>query len=246
MHRSLCVRQAEAPAVTAYVSRATGSCESWGLYRKLSAPSIRHPSFFVGLILRGCSLPWPNYGHVVLARPSPILFYPISSTEVRGQLSTVPQALLVQPRPSMVRSLLWLPLCQQASGSVSSATLCARRLTKTPVSAQRLPAQHPLASPPASPRRAECAAQVRCLVDVQGDRLPSASSGALQAHLEGVVAPQVPEQLRRSFLEAAASGSARSMQNKCMPAAPLHCPGALLLGDSFNMRHPLTGAPSAC
>ena len=31
------------------------------------------------------------------------------------------------------------------------------------------------------------------------------------------------------------------MQNKLMPAAPLHCPGALLLGDSFNMRHPLTG-----
>ena len=33
--------------------------------------------------------------------------------------------------------------------------------------------------------------QVRCLVDVQGDKLPSASSGALQAHLETVVAPQV-------------------------------------------------------
>ena len=36
----------------------------------------------MGLILRGSSLPWPNFGHVVLARPSPILFYPISSTEV--------------------------------------------------------------------------------------------------------------------------------------------------------------------
>ena len=52
------------------------------LRRKLSTPIIRHPSYFVGLILRGCSLPWPNFGHVVLARPSPILFYPISSTEV--------------------------------------------------------------------------------------------------------------------------------------------------------------------
>ncbi len=30
-------------------------------------------------------------------------------------------------------------------------------------------------------------------------------------------------------------------QNKLMPAAPLHQPGALLLGDAFNMRHPLTG-----
>ena len=33
--------------------------------------------------------------------------------------------------------------------------------------------------------------QVRCLVDVPGDKLPSASTGALQAHLENVVAPQV-------------------------------------------------------
>ena len=44
---------------------------------------VAHPSFFVGLLLRGAALPYSNYGHVVLAQPSPILFYPISSTEVR-------------------------------------------------------------------------------------------------------------------------------------------------------------------
>ncbi len=44
---------------------------------------MHYPSFFVGLILRNCKLPFPNHGHVVLAKPSPILFYPISSTEVR-------------------------------------------------------------------------------------------------------------------------------------------------------------------
>ena len=31
------------------------------------------------------------------------------------------------------------------------------------------------------------------------------------------------------------------MANRSMPAAPLPTPGALLLGDAFNMRHPLTG-----
>ena len=31
------------------------------------------------------------------------------------------------------------------------------------------------------------------------------------------------------------------MPNRSMPAAPLPTPGALLLGDAFNMRHPLTG-----
>ena len=49
---------------------------------KLSTPEIQLPSYFVGMLLQDCSLPWSNYGHVVLAKPSPILFYPISSTEV--------------------------------------------------------------------------------------------------------------------------------------------------------------------
>ena len=52
---------------------------------------------------------------------------------------------------------------------------------------------------------------------------------------------QVPKQLREPFLEAVRAGRIRSMQNKLMPAAPIHTPGALLLGDAFNMRHPLTG-----
>ena len=30
-----------------------------------------------------CQLPYPNYGHIILVSPSPILFYPISSTETR-------------------------------------------------------------------------------------------------------------------------------------------------------------------
>ncbi len=51
----------------------------------------------------------------------------------------------------------------------------------------------------------------------------------------------MPAALRGPFLEAVEGGRIRSMQNKLMPAAPLHRPGALLLGDAFNMRHPLTG-----
>lgn len=33
--------------------------------------------------MENCELPYANHGHVILADPSPILFYPISSTEVR-------------------------------------------------------------------------------------------------------------------------------------------------------------------
>ena len=128
----------------------------------LSTPDIKLPSYFVGLLLTGCRLPSPDKAVVVLANPSPILFYPVSSTEVR------------------------------------------------------------------------------CLVDVPGLKLPSVASGAMAEHLRSL-AEQVPATLRDAYLEAVEQGNFRSMQNKLMAAQPLHQAGALLLGDSFNMRHPLTG-----
>lgn len=152
-------------ADTAALAHLTIVCD--GMYsifrKKLSVPDIKHPSFFVALLLKDVALPHPNYGHVVLAKPSPVLFYPISSTEVR------------------------------------------------------------------------------CLVDYPGPSLPSASSGELQRYLLDRIAPQVPPSLRGAFETAARSGRIRSLQNSSVTGAPLHQPGALLLGDAFNMRHPLTG-----
>lgn len=72
------------------------------------------PSCFVGLILENCELPFAYHGHVILADPSPILFYQISSTEVR------------------------------------------------------------------------------CLVDVPGQKVPPIANGAMANYLKNVVAPQVP------------------------------------------------------
>lgn len=40
-------------------------------------------SCFVDLVLENCELPFANHGHVILADPSPILFYPISSRKIR-------------------------------------------------------------------------------------------------------------------------------------------------------------------
>mmetsp|Transcript_7053 Transcript_7053/g.18003 ORF Transcript_7053/g.18003 Transcript_7053/m.18003 type:complete len:510 (+) Transcript_7053:131-1660(+) len=129
-----------------------------------SEPKIEKPSFFVGILLRDCTLPFPNHGHVVLADPSPILFYPVSSEEVR------------------------------------------------------------------------------CLIDIRAAKLPSVASGALRDHLENVIAPQVPMSLRAAFLASVRDGSTlKSMQNKSMPAEVYYNPGGLMLGDAFNMRHPLTG-----
>ncbi|KAE8731307.1 Squalene monooxygenase [Hibiscus syriacus] len=131
---------------------------------EISFPSqVDVPSYFVGLVLENCHLPYSNYGHVIVADPSPIVFYPISGTEVR------------------------------------------------------------------------------CLVDVPGQRVPSIESGEMAIYLKTVVAPQVPPEFYDSFVAAVDKGNIRTMLNRSMPASPHPKSGALLMGDAFNMRHPLTG-----
>ncbi|XP_021274179.1 squalene epoxidase 3-like [Herrania umbratica] len=133
------------------------------LRRSLCNPKVDVPSCFVGLVLENCELPFSNHGHVILGDPSPILFYPISSTEVR------------------------------------------------------------------------------CLVDVPGQKVPSIANGEMANYLKTMVAPQVPPELRDAFIAAVNKGNIRTMPNRSMPADPYPTPGALLMGDAFNMRHPLTG-----
>ncbi|EOX97271.1 hypothetical protein QUC31_015774 [Theobroma cacao] len=133
------------------------------LRRSLCNPKVDIPSCFVGLVLENCDLPYLNHGHVILADPSPILFYPISSNEIR------------------------------------------------------------------------------CLVDVPGQKVPSIPNGDMAQYLKSVVAPQIPPELYTSFISAIDKGNIRTMHNRSMPAAPYPTPGALLMGDAFNMRHPLTG-----
>ncbi|XP_058221352.1 squalene monooxygenase SE2-like isoform X2 [Rhododendron vialii] len=69
----------------------------------------------------------------------------------------------------------------------------------------------------------------------------SLSNGEMAKYLKTMVAPQIPPQLQESFIAAIDKGNIRTMPNRSMPAAPHPTPGALLMGDAFNMRHPLTG-----
>lgn len=128
--------------------------------RKRTAPQAKVAVYsqFYGLLLKMTKLPFQAHGHVLLANPSPVLFYPVSSTEVR------------------------------------------------------------------------------CLVDI-----PSSFTGDPIQHMLSVIAPQAPELFRGPFIKAVESGDVKMMHNRVMTAAPTVVPGALLLGDSFNMRHPLTG-----
>lgn len=40
-------------------------------------------SYFIGLILKDCEMPFPKHGHVFLSGPTPFICYPISNYEVR-------------------------------------------------------------------------------------------------------------------------------------------------------------------
>ncbi|CAN1777466.1 Squalene monooxygenase SE1 [Linum perenne] len=83
--------------------------------------------------------------------------------------------------------------------------------------------------------------EIRCLVDVPGQKVPSIGNGEMAKYLKNVVAPQVPPELQDAFVSAVDKGNIRTMPNRSMPANPQPTPGALLMGDAFNMRHPLTG-----
>ncbi len=81
----------------------------------------------------------------------------------------------------------------------------------------------------------------RILVDIPGQKLPSAGNGDLARYLREKVAPQLPEMTQASFLEALTRDRIRSMPNQFLPAVRTGKKGVILLGDASNMRHPLTG-----
>lgn len=142
----------------AHLTVACDGCSSSLRRRASVAKSVSVYSTFHGLLLDMTDIPFPNHGHVVLAEPTPVLFYPVSSTHVR------------------------------------------------------------------------------CLVDIS-----SSFRGDVSEYMLSVVAPQVPSSLRGPFERAVRGGQSRMMPNRVMPAAADMLPGAILLGDAFNMRHPLTG-----
>lgn len=63
----------------------------------------------------------------------------------------------------------------------------------------------------------------------------------LITYLKDKIVPQFPEELRENLLLAIDAGKFKIMPANLVPAQPKVVKGAILLGDSFNMRHPLTG-----
>lgn len=82
--------------------------------------------------------------------------------------------------------------------------------------------------------------ETRILCDIRGP-MPSISSGDMKEYLLDNVLTAVPESLQPSVKSAILEGKFRSMPNQFLPTSPNRSPGLILLGDAWNMRHPLTG-----
>lgn len=91
--------------------------------------------------------------------------------------------------------------------------------------------------------------ETRALIDVPS-KLPAASvaNGGVRGYIRNVVIPSLPENVHACVEAALADGKIpRSMPNSWLPPAPRSAitkaasQGVVLLGDAYNMRHPLTG-----
>lgn len=78
--------------------------------------------------------------------------------------------------------------------------------------------------------------ETRVLVDVRGE-LPR----NLREYMVEKIYPQLPDHLKEPFLEATQNSRLRSMPASFLPPSPVNKRGVLLLGDAYNIRHPITG-----
>ncbi|KAJ7338123.1 hypothetical protein JRQ81_010714 [Phrynocephalus forsythii] len=78
--------------------------------------------------------------------------------------------------------------------------------------------------------------ETRALVDIRGEMPKN-----LKEYMIEKIYPQLPEHLQEPFLAAVQNDSLRSMPASFLPPTSVNKAGVLLLGDAYNMRHPLTG-----
>lgn len=82
--------------------------------------------------------------------------------------------------------------------------------------------------------------ETRILIDFPGEKPPKFNQ-EFKEDLRNRFLPVMPEKMKAAFADAIEKGSFKMMPNHRMPANPVFRKGAVLLGDSLNMRHPLTG-----
>ncbi|XP_010421225.1 PREDICTED: squalene epoxidase 4 [Camelina sativa] len=85
--------------------------------------------------------------------------------------------------------------------------------------------------------------EVRCVAEVPADSIPSIANGEMSAYLKKTMAPQIPERgnLRDIFLKGIEEGlpEIKTTATKSMSSKLCDKRGVIVLGDAFNMRHPI-------
>lgn len=86
--------------------------------------------------------------------------------------------------------------------------------------------------------------ETRILIDVREETYKSigGTPQALRDHITNNVVPFAPERFRDALTDTIRDGRLRSVPNRWMPASRNTTPGLIALGDTLNMRHPLSGA----
>lgn len=82
--------------------------------------------------------------------------------------------------------------------------------------------------------------ETRVLIDFPGEQPPKKNE-QLSHYLNKIVYRQMPEKMRFAFLNAIHEDKFKAMPNMLIASKPVRKQGVALLGDSLNMRHPLTG-----
>ncbi|NXW41176.1 ERG1 monooxygenase, partial [Nyctiprogne leucopyga] len=78
--------------------------------------------------------------------------------------------------------------------------------------------------------------ETRVLVDIRGEMPKN-----LKEYMIENIHPQLPDHLREPFLIAVQNDRLRTMPASFLPPSAVNKKGVLLLGDAYNIRHPLTG-----
>ncbi|CAN6906854.1 unnamed protein product [Brassica oleracea] len=82
--------------------------------------------------------------------------------------------------------------------------------------------------------------EVRCIAEIPADSVPSMANGEMSTFLKESMAPQIPIQLREIFIKGINDGaSMKVVPTKSMSATLSEKKGVIVLGDAFNMRHPI-------
>ncbi|NXN91667.1 ERG1 monooxygenase, partial [Rhinopomastus cyanomelas] len=78
--------------------------------------------------------------------------------------------------------------------------------------------------------------ETRVLVDIRGEMPKN-----LKEYMAMKIYPQLPDHLKEQFLTAVQNDRLRTMPASFLPPSAVNKKGVLLLGDAYNIRHPLTG-----